>query len=142
MADPHAALNELRVRRARALVDAMHRTGEDLLGKAQRLAPLEEGTLRGSALLVLIVNGDRYEGAGGKAAALAAVATLAKTGATISVEAEVSFNTPYAARQHEELDWQHTDGQAQYLAEPLAANADRYSRIHRLAVDAASRGTI
>jgi hypothetical protein len=36
----------------------------------------------------------------------------------------VSYDTPYAARQHEELDWRHAPGrQAKYLEQPL--NAER-----------------
>lgn len=34
-------------------------------------------------------------------------------------DAVVSFNTKYAARQHEELGWHHQDGQAKYLESAL-----------------------
>lgn len=41
-----------------------------------------------------------------------------------SLTAMVSYDTPYAARQHEELDWRHAPGrQAKYLEQPL--NAER-----------------
>ncbi|GAA0969743.1 hypothetical protein GCM10009555_017430 [Acrocarpospora macrocephala] len=34
----------------------------------------------------------------------------------------VSFDTPYAVRQHEEMDWQHDDGRkSKYLEDPLAS---------------------
>lgn len=42
------------------------------------------------------------------------------------VEAAVSYDTPYAARQHEERDWKHQDGRkAGYLGDPLRANSQR-----------------
>lgn len=31
----------------------------------------------------------------------------------------ISYNTPYAVRQHEELEYNHTDGKAKYLEDPL-----------------------
>ncbi|VXB81971.1 hypothetical protein [Aeromicrobium sp. 9AM] len=41
-----------------------------------------------------------------------------------SMVGAVSFDTPYAARQHEELDWQHDDGRtAKYLENAL--NSER-----------------
>jgi hypothetical protein len=37
--------------------------------------------------------------------------------------AAVSYDTPYAVRQHEELDYRHTPGrQAKYLEQPLNAS--------------------
>lgn len=51
-------------------------------------------------------------------------ATLERSGAAI-VDAEtlrgaVSYDTPYAVRQHEELDWRHDEGRkAKYLEDPL-----------------------
>lgn len=92
------------------------RAGEDLLGKAQRLAPVREGTLRGSGEL------DVHETAGG-------------------AEAVVSFNTVYAARQHEETEWEHPKGgQAKYLEQPLRESAGSYQRLAKLELDAALRG--
>lgn len=44
--------------------------------------------------------------------------TLERSGAatTDGLVAAVAYDTPYAARQHEELDWQHDPGrQAKYL---------------------------
>jgi hypothetical protein len=82
-----------------------HAVGADLMGEAQREAPVEEGTLRGSA---------RYD-----------------VKETIDgVEVEVSFNTVYAARQHEEVEYKHPKGgKAKYLSDPLKANAQRYSNL-------------
>ncbi len=49
-------------------------------------------------------------------------ATLARSGVASSEDqvAAVSFDTPYAVRQHEELTWRHAPGrQAKYLEQPL-----------------------
>lgn len=121
-----AELDEVRVARARAAVRDINRAGELLLGEAQRQAPVEEGTLRGSGTITLIVNGNRFEGSGALAAATAAAIFAALEGRTVEVEAEVSFNTVYAARQHEELTWQHPKGgNAKYLERPLGELAPR-----------------
>lgn len=54
-------------------------------------------------------------------------AALSRSG-TVSVDpaaltAAVSYDTPYAARQHEELTWRHAPGrQAKYLEQPLNAS--------------------
>lgn len=71
---------------------------EHLLGVSRNRAPIEEGTLERSGE--------------------ASVDASALKGA-------VSYNTPYAVRQHEELDWQHDPGRtAKYLEGPLAEEAD------------------
>lgn len=76
---------------------------EDLTGKAQREAPVDEGTLKGS-----ITNEVKMTPEG--------------------VEIVVSANTVYAARQHEEVTWKHPKGgKAKYLADPLKSNAARYA---------------
>lgn len=65
--------------------------GEHLKGVAQQLAPVDEATLRNSAAVT-------HDG----------------------TKAVVSFDTPYAARQHEELTWHHPrGGQAKYLEQPM-----------------------
>jgi hypothetical protein len=84
------------------LDDALEEIGEDLLGRAQRDAPIEEGTLRAS--------GD--------------VRVVTGRGAGVAV---VSFNTPYAAKQHEELEYEHPrGGRAKYLEANLKAMAPAY----------------
>ena len=127
---------------AAGALDGLIRAGEDLLGRSQRLAPVEEGTLRGSAALTVIVDGRRYEGATSRGHAEAAARAAARAGRTPSLEVEVSFNTVYAARQHEELGWSHPlGGQAKYLQAPLLAQSARYSRIIALAAQrGAQRG--
>lgn len=73
---------------------ALNHGAELLRGYSQPLAPIDTGIMRGSAQV---------------------------TPATEqSLTAYVSYDTPYAARQHEELDWRHDEGQAKYLEQPLA----------------------
>lgn len=60
--------------------------------------------------------------------------TLSKSGATsvdaATLTATVSYDTPYAVRQHEELDYRHDEGrQAKYLEQPLNENRDTIARI-------------
>lgn len=123
------------VRRARVgyylgALEGLVRCAEDLLGESSRRAPLEEGTLRASGTVTIIVNGRRFEGAGAIAAAQAIVRALAEAGQPITLDAEVAFNTVYAARQHEELTWRHPlAGEAKYLERPLLERAGRYERI-------------
>src|SRR4051794_36519310 len=85
-----------------AVAAAMDAMTNDLLGRAQREAPVEEGTLRGSGEANVEVTPTRITG-------------------------EVSFSTVYAARQHEEVTWKHEKGgKAKYLEDPLKAMAPRY----------------
>jgi hypothetical protein len=89
-----------------ALDDALQRVGQDLLARAAPLAPIDEGTLRASGHVEL----ERLD-AGRQ-------------------EVVVSFNTPYAAVQHERTDYEHPrGGQAKYLEEPLKELAPRYERV-------------
>lgn len=134
MADLDA--RDARARIAGAAVTALARVGDDLVARSQALAPKDEGTLRASAALVLIVAGNRYEGAGALPAAKAAAEAAARAGQAVSIDAEVSYNTVYAARQHEETTWAHAEGEAKYLQRPLMEQADRYGRIVRLAAAA------
>lgn len=73
---------------------------EHLLQKSRELVPHEEGTLERSG-------------------------TPADRPGALDVDEEnlraaVSYDTPYAVRQHEELTWQHDEGrQAKYLEEPM-----------------------
>ncbi len=66
---------------------------EHLLGESRQLVPLEEGTLERSGTVVV----DEQK-----------------------LRATVVYDTPYAVRQHEELDYQHAPGrQAKYLEQPM-----------------------
>ena len=131
---------ELRVAQALGALRALVNAGEDLIAQAIPLTPLEEGNLRGSYELTIIVNGRRFEGAGAKFAAEAFVRLAAASGTLDRITVEVAVNSIYAARQHEELDWHHPlGGQAKYLEVPLRANLRRYMRALELEGQLANR---
>lgn len=134
MNEPSANVRKVRANLVEAALRALVRCGEDLLGRASRDAPLEEGTLRASGALVVIVNGTRYEGAGSLDVAIAAARAAAIAGRPAKCEVEVSFNTIYAAAQHEGISFEHPlAGKAKYLEHPLVENAGRYGRLIKLA---------
>nr|WP_229807240.1 hypothetical protein [Actinoplanes lobatus] len=79
-------------------MDGLELAAEHLLQVSSALAPLEEGDLERSGE----VSTDADEQA-----------------------AAVSYDRPYAARQHEELTWRHDAGrQAKYLEEPMSTERD------------------
>lgn len=124
----------------RAAVDGMVENTEDLLGRAMRDAPVDEGTLRGSGTAAVYANGravarrgfqeigtepaespDRFLVANRRA--------VHEGGLGDAVVGEVGFNTPYALTQHERLDFHHPKGgKAKYLEENLTQQADRYQK--------------
>lgn len=123
-------LERVRIAQARGSMAALRRIGDDVHGKSQRRAPLEEGTLRGSGEVAFIVNGARFEGEGAYARALAAAVAHARAGTLRELNVEVSYNTVYAARQHEELDWHHPlGGQPKYLESVLLEDSARYPAV-------------
>lgn len=83
---------------AGASVDGLELAAEHLLQVSSQLAPLEEGDLARSGEV--------------------SVDPAAKTAA-------VSYDRPYAVRQHEEMTWRHDAGkQAKYLEEPMSTEKD------------------
>ena len=115
---------------------------EDLLGKAVQRAPLEEGTLRASAAIAYIVDGKRFEGSAALAAAEALVRVTAARTTIVNIEAEVSFNTVYAARQHRGKPSGSTRsllGEAKYLERPALENAGRYRQVILLSAAKSAR---
>jgi hypothetical protein len=95
--------------------------GADLTGKAQRLAPKREGTLRGSG---------RWEienGVGFKAGNPGSVSA--------EIAVRVTFDVPYAEVQHERTDFRHTNGEAKYLERPQKENALKYRRYIERAIE-------
>lgn len=81
----------------------LRRAAEFVLGESRAIVPIEEGT-------------------------------LARSGAVdvdpVGLRATVSYDTPYAARQHEELTWRHDPGrQAKYLEQPLLTTRDKQNAI-------------
>ena len=75
---------------AQASPKAAAKAMEHVRGVAVALTPYESGDLAGSATVTVDGN-----------------------------EATVTFDGPYARRQHEELTWRHEKGQAKYLEQPM-----------------------
>ena len=74
-----------------------------LLQVSRKLVPHEEGTLENSGKVSADTTGHR---------------------------AAVSFDTPYAVRQHEEMDYAHDDGrQAKYLEQPMHTEAATIAKL-------------
>ncbi|RAJ61699.1 hypothetical protein K378_04059 [Streptomyces sp. Amel2xB2] len=87
---------------------------EHVLARSRARVPIEEGTLERSG-----------------------VATVDEGELT----AAVSYDTPYAVRQHEELDYRHDAGRtAKYLEDPLNEQADTVAELIAAAVRRALRG--
>lgn len=83
----------------RAAEDGMDDAMQHLLTESRNQAPIEEGTLERSGKATTAVQGDEVLGA-------------------------VSYNTVYAARQHEETSWHHDRGRkAKYLEDPMHTEA-------------------
>lgn len=73
--------------------EGLTRALEHTLTEARRIVPLEEGTLERSGRVVV----DGLDGA-------------------------ITFDTRYAVRQHEEMDWRHAPGRsAKFLEKPMAS---------------------
>ena len=100
-----------------SLEDAIRIAAEDLLGRAVRDAPVDEGTLRASGAATVETHGSDVEG-------------------------RVTFGTPYARAQHEGTNFVHPKGgQAKYLEANLTAMAPRYkAALQKAAQKALSRG--
>ncbi|GAB3437482.1 hypothetical protein [Actinophytocola sediminis] len=84
-------------------VRGLRKAAEHVLGESRREVPLEEATLERSG--VASVDAE-------------------------SLTAAVAYDTPYAVRQHEELDYQHDEGRkAKYLEDPLERESDTVGQI-------------
>lgn len=78
---------------------------EHVLGESSKVVPIEEGTLSRSGKVTAETQGD-------------------------TAVAAVSYNTPYAARQHEDMSYRHDPGRrAKYLEDPLHAEAPTVAKI-------------
>lgn len=135
--EAHRELEAWRRRRREAALDCVRRVGNDLLGAAVPLAPLREGFLRQSGQV------DVYDGeqlVDSSSLAGAPESSPAEHEGAFDVESIVSFNLIYAARQHEELEWEHNEGQAKYLEAPFKARIGRYDAALARSVEQATRG--
>jgi hypothetical protein len=89
--------------RGRAQASAgLQRALEHTLGVSKRLVPLEEGTLERSGRVNMFGQ----------------------------LEGQITYDTVYAVRQHEELTWKHLPGrQAKYLEQPMNTERDVMLRL-------------
>ena len=116
------------------------RTGaEAILTNAIDEAPVDTGTLRRSGTVTVGSKAD-----GGQVYAAAEAGTEMKdafpgeTGKEKAVY--ISFNTPYARRQHEELGYQHPrGGKAKYLEDPFNRNKNNVLKMADLQIKKALR---
>jgi hypothetical protein len=110
----------------KAVTHAMVEDVESLLGKSMRIAPIDEGTMIGSASAkvqeVEIAHGNDD-------GSISQVGSVPSVTPGSVIKGTVSYNTPYAARQHEELGYKHKEGkQAKYLETPLKENVQKYTK--------------
>ena len=118
------------------------RTGaEAILTEAIDETPIETGTLRRSGTVTvgsLPDGGQVYETA--KAGTEMKDAFSKETGKERAVY--ISFSTPYARRQHEELDWEHPlGGKAKYLEDPFNRLKKKVVKMAELRIKKALRDT-
>ena len=104
---------------------ALRTGGEAILTEAIDQAPIDTGTLRRSGTVTVGKLPDSariYEAAeAGNEMKDAFPEPVGKEKAVY-----ISFNTPYARRQHEELDYEHPrGGKAKYLEDPFNRNKDK-----------------
>lgn len=107
-----------------ATLDGLEDIGLDLVGRAARDAPVDTGDLRGSA---------RSSSEAGVFAKADDNGNVHQTGSIPSGTKPViavAFGTPYAVRQHEELEYKHPrGGKAKYLEDNVKKQASRYVRL-------------
>ena len=86
--------------------------------ESQKKAPVDTGDLRGSVLVemdnTVIAKGNEDGGL-----------TVTGDAPENSTKGSVSYNTPYAANQHEHTEYYHENGQAKYLESVLTGEKDR-----------------
>jgi|GEM_PF-426803 hypothetical protein len=110
-----ACVDNMECGSAKGLTNALMYVAEE----SQQRAPIDTGDLRGSVRVEL--DGQAYaEGEkGGGVNVLGAVPETAEKGS-------VSFNTPYAADQHEHEEYDHPrEGRAKYLESVLVEQSER-----------------
>lgn len=90
--------------------------------ESQQRAPVDTGDLRGS--VEVKIDGEQYAH-GEKSGGVTITSTLPDT----ATKGEVSYNTKYAANQHEHTEYQHENGQAKYLESVLIEQKDRILKL-------------
>ena len=100
---------------AKGLADALMYVAEE----SQQRAPIDTGDLRGSVRVEL--DGQAYA-EGEKGGGVNVLGTVPET----AEKGSVSFNTPYAADQHEQIYYDHPrEGRSKYLESVLVDESER-----------------
>lgn len=108
-------IDKLKVQSAEGLKDALLYVANE----SQKRAPVEFGDLRGS---VQVKMDDTVIAKGNDSGGL----TITGNAPENSTKGSVSYNTPYAANQHEHTEYDHPlGGQAKYLESVLTGEKDR-----------------
>lgn len=112
-------VDKLQVKSTQGLADALLFVATE----SQQRAPIDTGDLRGSVKVE--IDGDMYS-EGVKGGGINVVGSLPEK----ATKGTVSFNTKYAAVQHEKINYNHPrGGQAKYLESVLLENKDRILNI-------------
>lgn len=93
--------------------------------ESQQRAPKDTGDLRGS--VEVKIDGKKYAH-GEKGGGITVTGILSDKPDDVTV-GEVSYNTKYAANQHEHTEYQHKNGQAKYLESVLIEQKDRILKL-------------
>ena len=112
-------VDKLEYKGTQGLADALLYVAEE----SQQRAPVDTGDLRGSVLVEL---DDEEYAKGGENGGVNVVGTLPEK----ATKGSVSYNTSYAATQHEQINYDHPrGGQAKYLESVLIEKQDRILKI-------------
>ena len=107
-----------------AAKNQLEKAATDLQGKAQMIAPVDVGDLRGSAFTVVGWRGDISVETSPDRDTRSRRSPKPKPK---KFEAIVGFAEPYALRQHEDTSYHHPKGgQPKYLENPYKENQDKY----------------
>ncbi len=138
------AKNKWRIKEAVKLAEeaglkALRTGAEAILTEAIDETPIDTGTLRRSGTVTVGALPD-----GAQVYEAAESGTEMKDAFPDKIGKEkavyISFNTPYARRQHEELDYEHPrGGKAKYLETPFNANKDKVLKMAETKVKKALR---
>ena len=93
--------------------------------ESQQRAPADTGDLRGS--VKIRIDGENYAH-GEKGGGITVTGALTDKPNDVTV-GEVSYNTKYAANQHEHTEYYHEKGQAKYLESVLIEQKDRILKL-------------
>lgn len=112
-------VDKMLVKSTKGLADALLFVATE----SQQRAPVDKGDLRGSVKVNIDSNTyiKGWSSDDGKSCGVEVVGTLPEK----AKKGSVSFNTEYAAQQHEQINYKHENGQAKYLESVIIENQDR-----------------